>query len=241
MSTRIRWSNALLILVVISGCSGIKSGLKADYVVESDLDHGVVVGSAGSNRPLPTNKFQEWSIYLFRSKSNQEVRGSVQSARFHDLPLNPIPGCAEDGLPDECGLLFAITLPVGEYEFFAVIPAADSRSAADTLSFDDPWDTSLHEYKFTVTSGQVSYLGNLLSRICSRTNSYFPLARSALGDVADMYSRDVPLLREKFPQLEAVPFANETMSGEPWLWVFKQPKENPITMDSLWECTPQRD
>ena len=91
---------------MLAGCSGYLPDLPAGYVVESETDKGVITGSVGTN-PLG-KQWREWSRYEYHSTSD---------------PFYPQPECPDDGLPVECGNLFAIVLPVGEYEFWAVSPA----------------------------------------------------------------------------------------------------------------------
>lgn len=231
----------LSLFTFVSGCAGIKTDLPDAYVVESDLNYGVVVGSVGSVKPLPKNKRQEVTAYLFHSTADQEVLGSVVSAPYHELPFNSRPVCAEDGLPDECGILFAKRLPVGEYEFFVARPAIDTRGSEGVFS-NKPWDVALDGYQFVVKPAQVTYLGNLLSRICSSAGDWFAGARSAVGDVADMYDRDVALLRGKFPQLRAAQIENETIVGKPWFWAkYKGPQADDLTFEWPNSCSPTRD
>ncbi len=238
-----RYAAGLVILLTVGsivGCAGIKSGLPDDYVVQSDLNFGVVIGSVGSITPLPTYKKQERTVYVFRFAADHKLIGSVKSAPFHHLLFSPDPACEEDELPNECGVLFAVKLPVGDYEFFVAHPAMDTQISEAVIS-NKLWDVPLEDFKFVVKPAQVTYLGNLLSRICTTSNGYFPAARSAIGDVADMYIRDVPLLREKFPQLKTVQIDNETMGGTPWLWKkYKEPQNENKDVEWPYGCSLER-
>ena len=209
----------LSLALLIAGCSGyaFKQGLPTDFVVESDSFKGIVLVTVGA-RPDPYLGWHAWSYYEFRSTEDPKLLGNVKSGNKHSFGFTP--GCDDDGLPDECGHLFAFVLPVGEYEFTRIIPSlADSQY--DTFN-PGYYDTQMEGYRFLVRSGEVAYLGNLLSRICagvyhSSTNRVF----SAIGDVADLYDRDVPLFVKKFPQLKTVVIRNESMTGSPWIWRYK--------------------
>ena len=63
----------------------------------------------------------------------------------------------------------------------------------------------------------------------------------AQGDVADMYERDIPLLKEKFPQLQNMPVNNETMAGTAWRWEYKQSDDELLAANWQSECAPVRD
>lgn len=109
----------------LSGCSGFQPGLPADYDLASKSDEGVVVGSVGTN---PIGKqWREWSRYEYRSVSDPKIHGHVTSAVNWSNPFFSQPECPDDGLLAECGQLFAIVLPAGKYEFWAVVPAMDSQ------------------------------------------------------------------------------------------------------------------
>lgn len=205
--------------LLIGGCSGyaLKSGLPADYVVGSDASHGIVLVSVGAI-PEPALGWNSWSYYEFRSVNKPKLLGNVASAKKHNFGFTP--GCDDDGLPEECGHLYALVLPAGEYEFCRVIPDLD-RHQSDTFH-SEYYDTPMERYRFVVRAGGAAYLGNLVSRICAgaasgRGNTIL----SAVGRVVDRYERDVPLLVTKFPQLSENAIRNESMTGSPWLWRYK--------------------
>jgi len=234
----------LIPVALLAGCTGFLPGLPDDYQVGADPEKGVIVGSVGTN-PLG-NPWREYSRYDFRSANDPKLRGHVTSAVNWSNPFYPQPECADDGLPDECASLFAILLPAGEYEFRAVIPAMDSN-AADRSFSQSGWTALLQGYRFEVKPGQVTYVGNLLSRLCGGTShSYYGIARigsarSAQGDIGDMYDRDMPLIRVKFPQLQGARVNNETMAGMAWRWEYKQSDQQSATANWRADCAPLRD
>ena len=83
-----------------------------------------------------------------------------------------------------------------------------------------------------------------LSRLCGGSSySFYGIvnigsARAAQGGVADMYERDLPLLRKKFPQLQYSPINNETMAGLPWRWEYKNLDGVVLAVDWQSECAP---
>ena len=242
------WLAMLWLMGFTAGCSGyaFKAELPSDYVVEANLSKGVIVGSVGS-KTYPETEYREQNMYLFRSISNPDLRGYVSSATEKKQMFTHLGICSDDGLPDECGSLFAIALPIGEYEFFSVVPTLNSQGNGALFIFDSPWDAPLQGYRFSVRSGKVAYLGNLLSRICTGSDRTHwgmfstSVARSAVGDVADMYDRDVPPLIEKYPQLKTTPINNETIAGAPWRWEYEQSNDQILIVERPDECLPERD
>ena len=231
----------LLLLLLLTGCSGFLPELPADYRVEEHQENGVIVGSVGTN-PLG-KQWREWSRYNFHSINDPKFQGHVTSAVNWSNPFYPQPECPDDGLPYECANLFALILPAGLYQFTTVIPAMDSYVAQGWSG----WVAELQEYRFEVRSGRATYIGNMLSRLCGGSSySYYAIAtvgiaRVAQGDVADRYDRDLPLLREKFPQLENTVIGNETMSGIPWRWEYKQTDKEQLAAHWQSDCAPKRE
>jgi hypothetical protein len=225
---------------MLSGCTGYLPGLPVDYDVASDTNKGVITGSVGTN-PLG-KQWREWGRYDFHSITDSKIRGHVTSAVNWSNPFYPQPECPDDGLMDECASLFAIILPAGQYEFSTVIPAMDSHAAG----YGAGYATVLKNYKFEVRAGAVTYIVNMLSRLCGGSSySYYGMARIgrarvAQGDVADMYERDLPLLKEKFPQLQNITVNNETMAGTPWRWEYKQSDETLLATNWQNDCAPFR-
>lgn len=232
----------LLWVAALAGCTGFLPELPASYDIASDPDKGIITGSVGTN-PLG-KQWREWSQYVYHSTNDPKLSGHVTSAVNWSNPFFPQPECKDDGLPAECGHLFAIILPAGEYEFSAVIPARDSQTA-------DPWPSgyaaTLKGYRFEVKPGQAIYIGNMLSRLCGGSSySYYGIAsigsaRAAQGDVADMYERDMPLLKEKYPQLQNVSVKNEPMAGVAWRWEYKQSEGEVLATNWQSECAPVRE
>ncbi len=211
----------LLLSVFATGCVATFPPLiPADYDLATDSHNGFIIGSIGVKGAPAPSTWLEWSQYAYRSVSDPELKGQINSA----FKWNPyymwgsMPLCDEDGLKSECGLLFAVMLPAGEYEFCCVIAAQEARIASSSVS---DWTQPLNGYRFTVRPGEATYIGNLMSRICIGVASEVinrNAVLAAVGDVADMSVRDLPMLRAKYPQLGAATVVNETMSGEPWLW-----------------------
>lgn len=212
----------LVVLFLLPGCtsSNLLTTLPADFDIARAPGAGVIVGSVGAK----SDAWHEWSHYTLQAVSNPEKQWVVSSASTHNpfYMFGSMPLCTDDGLPEECGHLFALVLPAGDYEIKYVVPAMDSYIAIG--SGQAYWRHQLTGYRFQVSPGRVTYVGNLLSRICisrARKSGGDSRVWAAVGDVTDRSSRDIPLLLQKYPQLATATLVNEPMPGEPWLWRFE--------------------
>jgi len=219
-SLRLQYPAMLAISMVVAGCAGrVEHELPSGYPIGTDMRKGVVVGTIGA-RPAPeTPPWYEWSLYKYRSLSEPALEGTITSA----FKWNPyymwgsMPLCADDGLESECGRTFALLLPAGEYEFTSVRPAMmEAVTSGDSPGSQVP----LSGYRFSISAGEVVYVGHLLSRICI-TGSRIRGGNApwtAVGDVADKGDRDIPLIVARYPDLRDAVVARRPMPGEPWLW-----------------------
>jgi len=200
-------------------CAGIDrtDPLPENFVLGNEVGFGVITGSVGS-RP---DQWHEWSQYYFRATDGGRTSGYLNSgATYNPFYLfGDMPRCEDDGLAAECGHLYAIVLPVGDYEIHQVAPAMDSYIAG--TAGVGVWSEPLRGYRFRVSPGRVTYLGNLLSRVCTAGAVVGSRVWSAIGDVADLSARDIPLLRTKYPQLADSTFDIAVMPGEPWRWRYQ--------------------
>jgi hypothetical protein len=198
-------------MVVPAACASIEQqSVQADFVPGASTSTGVVIGSVTS---VP-DVWHEMSTWTYESSASRKLRGVVTSAH----PFNPhfiwgqIPKCAADGLEAECGRLFALELPVGDYRFTSVAVAQGAYAAVGPV---------LAGYDFAVEPGAVSYIGNLNSRICMAATSRHTNRNgivAATGEVVERFERDWPLLVMKYPVLEGAEPTTALVSGRPWLW-----------------------
>lgn len=221
---RLYYLMTLFLTQIAVGCSvASKYDLPRGYSIGVDSDLGLVIGSVGSKPAADNPPWYEWSRYDFRSLTDQDIEGHITSA-FKWNPFymwGSMPLCQDDGLEFECGYLFAILLPPGDYEFQQVTPAMMSRSTDGSFT-QSGWTFPLTDYRFTVSSGQAVYIGNLLSRVCIGGLKSGNQVLSAVGIVNDMSSRDIPLLVAKYSQLEFVKIRRQPIAGKPWLWRYKE-------------------
>lgn len=221
--------NSLLKIVSIccwaTGCATsyleIPDTLSPDYIVGEVPHTGLVTGSVTS---LPTGEWQEWSVYYFRSLTDPSVGGQLRSGSddlygkltvpFAYLRYPDYKKCAEEpALEAECGRLFVLELPAGDYEVWkTALPGTGSTAA---------WSVLLSNYRFTVEEGQTTYLGNLNNRICIGHIGNSNLIIAVSGEVEDQYARDWPLLVARFPFLADQSVDAKVLQGDSWrrrLW-----------------------
>lgn len=226
-------STLIGIASLLAGCvtlyDEVPDTLPLSYVPPAAGQTGVAVGSVTS----PPNEYGQWqeaSRYSLRSRTDPAVVGFLRSGSddfygrlgmpFAYLRYPDYRGCAEEeGLETECGRLFAMELPAGEYEIREVIVSGRGNGSS--------WIVELPDYRFTVQAGAVSYLGNLNNRLCIGSLGFSNLVIAVSGEVRDNFDRDWPLLRAKYPFLANQPIERAAIQGSPWLsrlWKRKVPK-----------------
>jgi hypothetical protein len=89
------------------------------------------------------------------------------------------------------GELFAVELVAGEYEFYSWSVGSGPANVRPTSPFS---------VRFIVTPGKVVYIGNFHFR---QTSSMGLTVTGAQLDYFDRAERDLPLLKKKYPTLEA--------------------------------------
>lgn len=174
------------------------------------------------------------SSYFYAAVDDVRATGVVRSGSNNTLGWDE-QSCDADGIAAECGRLFAIELPAGDYVFKAV--QVNNLASSPAIYAAEAYSLPLPDYRFTVVAGEVRYLGNLHSRICiGAANAYGNLAVwAARGEVRDAYTRDWPLLMQKYPVLAKLPAAKAVLTAAPWLW--KRPKPAPAEQWPT-ECGP---
>ena len=218
-----------LSLFLLAACAGIRKpvpdSLPPDFLPGSSPGSGLVVGSVTS-LPDPDLGWQAFSRYEFERVGDPKVFGSLISGSNNDFGKLAIPfaykqyppdwdGCALDGLKEGCGRLFAMELPAGDY----AITLISSPAVQDGGSFWGPLGRQPEGYRFSVASGEITYLGNLNSRICVgyiKFISYGHVITAASGEVQDQFERDWPLLVSKYPFLADRAVRQRVIEGMPW-------------------------
>lgn len=219
-----RW---LLVLlgVMLTGCALRQNDIQADYTL-SRSDVGIVVGSVTSAPDVTRSPpWQEMSTYFFASVDNPNVVGVIRSGSISTWRWDE-QRCDMDGIADECGRLFALELPAGEYVIKAV--QINDLASEHALYPSEAYSLSLDEFNFTVVAGQTRYLGNLHSHICIGAAGHYGNLSvwAARGAVRDAYNRDWQLLTQKYVVLRQLPVEKAVIKTNPWLWMRPHPAPN---------------
>ncbi len=201
---------------LLSGCALRQAELPADFRPTANSNAGLITGSVSS---LPDSKWRppyyESSAYFYAGIDDPTVKGVLRSGSKHNLAVWDGVDCDADGLADECGRLFALELPAGRYRFHHVQVREPNATSIET---SDRFSLALDDFSFTVVAGETIYLGNLSSRICMSSLPRGISVAAVRGEVRDQFSRDLPLLTERFPALKSTLPVRRIMAVNSWLW-----------------------
>ena len=170
--------------------------IRAIMFRDSDIstqDRGNVVGSIG------TNTLPGWRDYRIDVRStNKKVRGVVE---FHPEPSVPV----DWDEPDWKGGVFSVALPPGEYEFYATHVGNKQTVRVVNTEISLP---------FQVKSEESVYVGELkwsqtLREVGGLFGSKGFIPNPASFSISDRAARDVPIIRERYPELAARPLRIE--------------------------------
>lgn len=188
-----------------SGCTAlVQKNIDEDHRTMKDIGGGIIVGSVTA--PLAAH-YHKKVVFRYHSLENQNKHRGVLTSGTQFLTLPPwVPSCSEDGLDDQCGRLFAINLPAGEY-------------VIDHIVFEGDHYQPDHPGVFSVLEGRAIYLGNLHVTYC------VGLVRSTRGNilgadvsVRDNYERDTSLLTGKYSSLRTVRIERQLLLDPAWKW-----------------------
>jgi len=197
----------MLIAILGSACSRfVQQNIGEDAAPGFEAGGGMIVGSVTA--PF-ASRYHHGVQFRYRSLggdgSRQGVLTSASGLRF--VPY--MPSCGEDGLEPQCGRLFAVELPAGDYEVFQLTVASGGSG----------YSLPIQTWRFCVSPGQVSYLGSLHMQYCEG------LVRNTRGgilggelSIRDEYARDVALLRGRFRQLAGQPVRRQLLPATVIRW-----------------------
>ena len=200
---------SLAVAILVAGCGSLfQQNISTDSPPVALGEDGLILGSVTA----PPVYYHETLVFHYRSVGDGgKTSGLITSATTMASIITKVPQCDEDGLADQCGRLFAIRLPAGEYEIYAV---NEMEPGANHYQ--------LPPLGFAVAKGRASYLGNLHTLFCEG------LVRSTRGailggdlSVRDEYDRDVALLRAKYPQLAEASIDKQLLPDRAWRWRVK--------------------
>jgi hypothetical protein len=197
----------LVAAFLLSGCGSlVQKNIDPGASFLAGSEEGLILGSVTA--PF-VDRYHETIVFHYRSLGDGgKTAGRLTSARSPAAWIPGVPACDEEGLEQECGRLFAVSLPAGDYEIHGV----GEQSPGEQIYQMPP-------LRFTVIRGQASYLGNLHTRFCQG------LVRSTRGAILggdlvilDESQRDLALLEVRYPQLTGADIQRQLLPNLAWRW-----------------------
>jgi hypothetical protein len=190
------------------GCESFKhkqKNLSESHWPVSGSENGAIVGSVTA--PFAMH-YHETILFGYRKlDGGDKIDGVVTSGIQHKNFLMQIPSCGEGGIPQQCGRVFAISLPAGEYEIYR----------AQVISRDN--FQQIVPALFTVTKGKVTYVGNLHVTFCvGMASRYRGNILGADVSIRDEYDRDVAVIREQHGALATTLIDKRLLPDNSWKW-----------------------
>ena len=220
---------AALCLFAVQACASRQAALPTDVDPASMTGSGAIVGSVTS---APDDRWNppyfQPSAYYYRGVDDPTVNGVLRSGSGSTVGQWDSERCAP-GIPDEyagaqhrgsiprsdCGRLFALTLPAGRYRIHTVQFRQPNATSVEPASL---FSRPLESMEWTVTAGEVRYLGELRSRICMGSTGHGLRVSTVHGEVRDAFTRDLPLLVARFPALRGRQIVPRALPSAPWTW-----------------------
>jgi len=167
---------------LLSACASPTASVSKSYTLNSESENGLLVGSVKYRGLLSGYK-----VY-FRGLNNNQS-GYFEAGK--GMMLIPIPPSSD--FENAKGKLQVTELPAGEY----IISQWGVTSGYANLSQTQPFTI-----KFKIESGKATYIGSF---IFSVTNTMGLTVTGVRADFEDKYSEDIPVLRQKYPNLKDIP------------------------------------
>ena len=199
---------AFAISIISISCSGIvQKNIAADAFSNYDFESGIIVGSVTAPFIL---HYHETVLFHYRSVDDDgQQNGVLTSGTQHKIiyPYPFVPLCDSDSLESQCGRLFAVQLPVGNYEIYRVVIIG-----REDFQIIEP-------LLFKVEKEKTSYLGNLHMTFCQG------LVRNTRGNILggdisikDEFDRDIVLLKRKYNGLSAISIKKQLLQNTFLRW-----------------------
>lgn len=179
------------VLLLVASCSVNREIKDSDSVNVSEKEAIIFISLTRSGaRDIPFNL-----MYRGVGKNNRFVKGEISLLGVDDWVSNSVGPTTSKG--DFEGRIVALSLPVGDYEFYKLI-IEDGYQDAE-WSGGDPFS-----YAFVSSGSTVEYAGNI--HVWSREGA-------ADYDISYEYYhsdervRDVPLFRKKYPEIDKIAYS----------------------------------
>lgn len=194
--------------LVLSACAFNTSSVDNDFTFTPEADAGLIIGSA------TLGEGYHWSPASFRFHFSKVEKtglfGGKDSGFISAFPYNSIMRRTEPSdFKTATGTVFAISLAPGDYVF-------------DNWDLDNGETASIHPVnpkplKFTVRKGKATYIGNLHMHLHKgRYQRGVGFIGSGKPAILDRAARDIPLLLERYPNIERQDINIRIIDDRPW-------------------------
>lgn len=210
-------------LSLLNACSfGQAKDIDPNQPVKPNPQTGIIVGSVTA--PMVQHY---WDISHFRYRKTGESKSGVLESASPTSDFLWIRGHAiqpggtgpDPGLEHQLGRVFAVELMAGTYEIYQ-------------LDGNNRLLTQMQPARFVVRPGEIQYLGNLHVRYClykPDRRVYRSYVSAGIPSVRDESTRDLPLLRRKFPALSASDILPAVIDDSVWQELQKTENHPPDT------------
>lgn len=173
----------LLLFVTLLAVSCTINNIPANYSLDNTTDKGVVVFSISQSF---SGSAYNWATSYWLDKQNTKSDG-IYDYNFV-TPSYMRRKQSDFGEQEDLGTVHAIALPEGEYAFVRWVFGAGLVEYYSA--------TPLPKLRFTVTSGEITYLGNLHMVLNEQTHK-----PKTNPDIRNYFPRDSKVFEQKWPHL----------------------------------------
>lgn len=201
-------SLVILLAYLASGCSAILFDISDEYVLNSTVKSGIVVGSLTHTRVgNPLENATSFNIEIYKLNNTTEEFLAVVNSRKKSIFTG---NHSEGDFTDISGRVFAIELPYGEYVI----------KSWKVLDFNfNYWPIKYpQELRFKVSEGEVTYVGNV--------HMIFSVHRNFLGIesvtgveplVKYEFTRDINVFKNAYSNLAAYKVSSQVSYTGRWV------------------------
>jgi hypothetical protein len=186
-------SITLLFIVIISGCAARPPLPEAINSNSLEAGNSLVVGSLSRRNGM--RSFSSWSIYFrdINGTTSKKIGGKADPAALfnrYDFDFSE---------KTYSGNLFAFLVPAGEYEIF------NAEMGLNQGTTYKHWRSERDfSIKFQAQPGEITYIGEYAVEPLSHKSFFFglPVTSSGVWLIDDKSTRDIELLKAKYPNLD---------------------------------------
>lgn len=194
----------ILLAVLLSGCTSMQGLVKANEPV--DKNKGVLLASVTGDDN--GSVLDSWYFYKKKGEEKYSRLDALGVAEFGFLRQDDYPNSKSRN-----GRLLAISLEAGDYELIGWKLYISQAGGYAYISAKTPPPP----IAFTISSGSITYLGNLhIDTLTGKNFLGFTIPVGANPNISDNQKEDMELLKVKYPNLSDWPVEINVVKGNPW-------------------------